>query len=343
MNVYTLQKIYSKIKLSRLKLFIIYMMHIFGRRYIGLFFDPVLACNLRCKMCYFSDENFRKKMRGQKMSREEVDRIAKAFFKRVLKFQIGCKTEPTLYKDLPYIIKKAKDYGVPYISMTTNANLLNEEIIEEYLAAGLDEFTISTHGVYKDTYEYFMTNAKHEKFIEVLKLMAEAKKKHDFKIRLNYTINHDNIDELGDLFEKIDYVKVDIIQLRPSFPLGNTEEFDGGSEYDDFDHTKTIEKYDSIVMKVQQDAAKHGIICISPTKEQLLGKQSEAVNSFIFDSTYCYVSPLSYWSPDFDKEKDTFKTYSKKTKRTKTLFKNIFYTKKTIDENEKKRFNYEIN
>ena len=29
-------------------------MYVCRKRYLGLFLDPVQACNLRCRMCYFS-------------------------------------------------------------------------------------------------------------------------------------------------------------------------------------------------------------------------------------------------------------------------------------------------
>ena len=42
----------------------LWLFHVLGKRYIGVFLDPVLACNFRCKMCYFSDEEKRKSLRG---------------------------------------------------------------------------------------------------------------------------------------------------------------------------------------------------------------------------------------------------------------------------------------
>lgn len=55
MNVYKALKIFGKIKSKRIKLLGLIAMHIAKRRYIGVFLDPVMACNLRCRMCYMSD------------------------------------------------------------------------------------------------------------------------------------------------------------------------------------------------------------------------------------------------------------------------------------------------
>ncbi|MCM1451113.1 MAG: hypothetical protein NC102_02555 [Clostridium sp.] len=55
--------------------------HLSGRRYIGVYLDPVLACNIRCRMCYFSDSSNRPKA-GIPMSAERLGEIEKAFFGR---------------------------------------------------------------------------------------------------------------------------------------------------------------------------------------------------------------------------------------------------------------------
>ena len=58
-----------------------------------------MACNLRCKMCYFTDEDYVKTLKGQ-IKDEDLNLIAESIFGRALKLQIGCGTEPTLYKNL---------------------------------------------------------------------------------------------------------------------------------------------------------------------------------------------------------------------------------------------------
>ena len=48
-------------------------------RYLAVNLDPVMACNLRCKMCYFTDKEYVKKLKGQ-LKDEELNRIAKVVF-----------------------------------------------------------------------------------------------------------------------------------------------------------------------------------------------------------------------------------------------------------------------
>ncbi len=155
------------IRSERLKKAGIFFLHSTKKRYIGIFLDPVLACNLRCRMCYFSDEEKRKQFKG-KLTAEELTKIADAFYHRALKLQIGCGAEPTLYPHNADIIRQAKEKNVPYISMTTNGNLLDEDTTEDFIVAGLNEITLSLHGVNKESYEYFMPGASYETFHKLM-------------------------------------------------------------------------------------------------------------------------------------------------------------------------------
>ena len=89
MDFYRLLKLFGKLKSPKARLLGLYVMHTARRRYIGIYLDPVLSCNFRCKMCYFSDEEKRKEMHGI-LSEQDMETIAKALFHRALKLQIGC-------------------------------------------------------------------------------------------------------------------------------------------------------------------------------------------------------------------------------------------------------------
>ena len=74
-------------------------------------------------MCYFSDSKKRGQVKGN-MSDEELDKVEKALFHRALKLQIGCGAEPTLYPHLAELVKRGHRAGIPYISLTTNGQLI---------------------------------------------------------------------------------------------------------------------------------------------------------------------------------------------------------------------------
>ena len=332
MDIYRILKINRFIKNHRIKFFGLYLLHKFNQRYLAVNLDPVLACNLRCKMCYFTDQDYVKTLKGQ-FNDDDINRVAEVIFKRALKLQIGCGTEPTLYKNLTKIVKLGKHYKVPYISITTNANLLDGEKIIDLLDAGLNEFTISLHGVKKETYEGFMKKANYEKFHEVFKTFAKLKSQYDFRVRINYTFNKDNFYELTDFFNHFDGKSFDILQIRPIRKIGNTE-------YNDFDLESLRSDYASVIQKIKDSCKFNNITLLAPN--QIPIKQQVNETSFIFDYTFCYVSPKSFWKDGFDWRNESFNNYSKKIGWGKQLLLNVFKSKKQLNAFHN-RLNYEIN
>jgi hypothetical protein len=48
-----------------------------NRRYLAVNLDPVLACNLRCKMCYFTDADYVKDLKRANLRRRSWKQVAK--------------------------------------------------------------------------------------------------------------------------------------------------------------------------------------------------------------------------------------------------------------------------
>ena len=331
MNIYKLLQINRKIKNHRIKFLGLFLLHKLGKRYLAVNLDPVMACNLRCKMCYFTDADYVKTLKGQ-FKEEELNQVAKTIFKRALKLQIGCGTEPTLYKNLETIVQLGKQYSVPYISLTTNANLLTEQKIESLLKAGLDEFTISLHGVTKETYENFMKKASYEKFHNAFKAFQKLKETYDFKVRINYTFNKDNFYELQEFFNHFDAKSFDILQIRPIQRIGNTE-------YNDFDLESLRQDYPSLISNIKEACKENNIVLLAPNT--IPKKGSENASSIIFDYTFCYVSPNKFWKPDFNWREESFEDYSKKISWGNQLLSNAFKSKTELH-NLSNRLNYEV-
>lgn len=332
-NIYLLLKLNRNIKSIRIKNLGIFLFHLLGKRYFGIFLDPVLACNLRCRMCYFSDDTLRKQKQSRSLKIEEVNKIANAFFHRALKLQIGCGAEPSLYPHNKEIIRLAKEKRVPYISITTNGNLFNEKDWRELISAGLDEVTLSLHGVHKESYEYFMTNASYEAFTSSLKSLTQLKKEFpNFKIRVNYTINSDNLEELAYFFDVFKDYHFDILQFRPIQELGDTI-------YNNFSWETLIRQYDSIIEKLRKTAKEKGITFIAPSKQDLTKENNN--ESTIFNSTYFYISSQCCWESNFNLDTDTYESYAKRTGLGRKLFYRIFQPTDSSAEG-KKKLNYDI-
>jgi MoaA/NifB/PqqE/SkfB family radical SAM enzyme len=331
MNIYKLLQLNRKIKSHRIKFLGLWLLHKLNKRYLAVNLDPVMACNLRCKMCYFTDADYVKTLKGQ-FNDDDLELVAKTIFKRALKLQIGCGTEPTLFKNLPKIVKLGKTYNVPYISLTTNANLLNEEKIEELLQAGLNEFTISLHGVTKESYENFMKKASYEKFHNAFRAFEKLKSKYNFKVRINYTFNKDNFYELDQFFNHFNGKSFDILQIRPIQKIGNTE-------YNDFDLESLRADYPQLISQIREQCKLNNITLLA--SDEIPSKHKVNDSSFIFDYTFCYISPNKFWKPDFNWRTQSFENYSREIGWSDTLFANIFKSKSELH-SLSNRLNYEV-
>jgi len=341
MQIYKILKINNLIKNHRIKFLGLWILSKLNKRYLSIQLDPVLACNLKCSMCYFSDDEFvRNKVKGQ-LSLEELNLIGNNFFPNALRLQIGCGAEPTLYKNIEELISKAKCHKVPHISMVTNGNLLTNEKLSLYVENGLNELILSLHGVTQFTYEKFMVNAKYEKFLNLLETVNEIKLKHpEFLLRINYTFNEDNFEELFEFFEVFGKYDINIIQLRPIDKIGK-------SFYDNFSLTKIEDRYSELHNFFKENAISRKINLIAPSTiirnvDESLKVKTNNDSSFLIPYTYCYIGPDAIWKPNFNLNEETFKEWKKSNQWDNQILSNVFASRKTLFKTQRNMINYDI-
>jgi len=330
---YKLLKLNQWIKNPRLKIFGIYLLHLFNRRYLAVHFDPVNACNLRCKMCYFTDKDYVKTLKGI-FPESELPLFASSILDRAVKLQIGCATEPTLYKNLEKVITLGKEHQVPFISMTTNANNLELDKLKKWAKAGLDEITVSLHGVFKETYEELMGKGDFNRFIESLGYITELKKEFpNFKLRVNYTFNEDNFEELKSFWSIFDDINIDVLQIRPIKKIGNTE-------YNNFSLENIMPKYAELYAQLNAECQKKHTLLLAPSMDQLKIRISN--QSIVQNFTYCYISPTAFWKEGFDWKNENFNEFSSRTHWAKKMLKLVFSSKKELEKLKNESLNYEV-
>ena len=287
-NPYTLLRRAAAVRSPRLKLIGAWLLAATGRRYVGVFLDPVLGCNLRCLMCYFSDPVRRAELHGR-MTAEQLERLAARLFPRALKLQIGCGAEPTLYKALPEVVALGKKHGVPYVSITTNGQLLTDALLRELIAAGLDEVTLSLHGLTRATYEELMPGARFDRFEELCGALAAAKADSPaLRIRLNYTMNSRNTAELALLPDLLQSLPADVVQLRPVQRIGD-------SAWQDFSTRAVRENYDSLLRPLATRLKEEGVTVLMPDVADLdaLDTAPSPVEAALHRLTYLNVEPAA--------------------------------------------------
>lgn len=342
MNIYNLIRLYRKINNPRIKLLGLLTMHILRRRYLYIVMDPSLTCNLRCRMCYFSDPEKRKTLHGT-FNDEDIKAIADAVFHRGLKLQIGCGAEPTTYKKLADIVRIAKQKGIPNISITTNGNLLTHEWLQELVDNGLTEIILSLHGLQQEIYENMMRGASFDKFKKLLKYIYAIKQENpNFNVRINYTVNKDNIDDLKLAPEIFNELKPDVLQLRPVQDIGSPD-------YENYSMDEIISKYDECIKPLLQFCENNGITCLYPEHDNLMELEKEDnkrlhLNNIADMLPYFHLSPYSGWKDEFNPYIDTFETYCRRTRRVRYILHELFglSNKKDTRNDITKALNYQI-
>ncbi len=344
MNIYQLLHRFSQLGGSRIKLAALWLMHITRRRYVGVFIDSVLACNYRCRMCYFSNEEERKRRRG-KLTSEQIHHIARSIFHRTIKLQIGCGAEPTMDPEgALLLVRQGKQYGIPYIALTSNGVRLTYEQLRTLVEAGLDELTISLHGIHRETYENLMgPTANYDAFLELLQSIKRVKAHFPaFNVRVNYTMNADNVEELADFDKLFADIPINQLQLRPIRKIGD-------SSYTNFDLTIVSASLETVIRPLAERCRKRGIIVLFP--EQInIERFEETVHpdpreNLIPLFTYINITPHSYPHHEIAFEKENYEEYSRRNDIGKHLFKSIFSSRAQCEQTEtylSNSLNYDI-
>lgn len=351
MNIYKALKIFGKIKSKRIKLLGLLTMHITKRRYIGIFLDSVMACNLRCRMCYMSDSSKIKDfIKRRPFNTDEIDTLAKSLFHRALKLQIGCATEPTISPILESIVACGKKYGIPYISLTTNGQLLNGKSLENLIKAGLNEITLSVHGLRKETYEYLMNGAKFEVFKALINSLKELKRSYpNFKIRLNYVVNSMNRADLSEFFTGVlSGLDFDILQIRPFQDVGETS-------YSDHDLSGVITDYSDLIEPIVKRCIAEGRNCLVPELENLqeVNLETDGFSDFVERLTYYYVSPatatdnvrIAVNKPGYNPAVQTFEQYHNENRTLRKILCRLRTPdgdNRIVNVNTTKKLNYKV-
>jgi MoaA/NifB/PqqE/SkfB family radical SAM enzyme len=290
---------------NRLKFLAVYFADLLGIRHTIVRFDPVNVCNLRCGMCFFSNDKWREANTGGRFTDEEIDVLAKEFFPRAISLYIGAAAEVTMYKKFIDIVQKGKQHGVPFVSLTSNGQLITGEHIRAMARFGLDELTLSTHGVRAETYERLMKNASHAKFMRLLDMVDEVRqgsRSRAFSLRLNYTLNPDNAEELHDFFNVYGKFAIDTIQVRPMSDFGDTA----------YKHVSVLEfmpKYQNAVAALKQECKRRGIHLLYNDNDPAFLKDNE-LSPVYTEGVLRIVRPGNVWSADYDWRIESYAAYA---------------------------------
>ncbi len=176
-------------------------------------------CNARCTMCPKGQAG----TKGMQIMEDAVfDKIVKeleGYCDWIEMICLNSDGEPLLDKKIALRIKKLKDIGIRHINISTNAQLLTKDKIEELLESGLDDLRISIDGFTKETYEKVRQGLNYDivKANTLNMLQMRNLAKSSMKIRIRMVELEENADEREDFlkFWQSKAGEEDKIQLMP--------------------------------------------------------------------------------------------------------------------------------
>lgn len=257
-----------------------------------------------------------------KFTREELELIGKNIFGNALQVMVGCGAEPTLHPDFIYLVELAKKFGVPHVGLVTNGQLITSDELDELGRAGLNELILSIHGLNKATYETFMVGASWEKLVHLLETLKQlnSKAKMSFSIRLNFTANPDNIDELERFFDVFSAYPISTLQVRPVMDIGG--------EYTAPFTNNDLYRYNRVIEKLKIQAKKTGVRLLANTQNPQYRKIKP--NPLIVE-TYKYISPQYVVERQYDWRKESYRQFLRNTGWHSSVLRKIFLSPRVSD------------
>ena len=167
-----------------------------------LVIKPILSCTANCPTCTCRQQLHRDLRRRKQLSFEDWKRVlAEARNLGVLNFTISG-GEPTLYKQLPDLIKIGRRYGW-MVKINSNGSLINENYAEKLLEAGLNMIDISLYSPIPHVHNS-MRKSKDlwRKATSAIKIFVRLGKKYPgFKVMTQTILCHDNYKDFADLLK----------------------------------------------------------------------------------------------------------------------------------------------
>ena len=320
-GIYPLIKLNRLIGGHRLKFLGILAARRFGLRHLFLRVDPIVACNLECLMCPYSDPLQRNEP-NVSFTDDELDRIAGNLFPKALQVVVGCSYEPTMASNFLRVLELARIHRVPHTGLVSNGQLLKTSQLEDMQELGLGELTLSLHGVTKETYESMMVRASYDRFLTLLQTVSRLKNGRSStlpRLRLNYTVNRNNLDELDDFFDVFGNFPISTLQVRPMF---NYRQNTLAMRPEDF------VRYRSKMAYFQTECRKRNFSFLANTQDP--GFEKPNFGTLVLPYIYYFIDPHAVWRPDFDWRRESHDEFCRKIRHDRSLVRGIFSRKEDL-------------
>lgn len=146
--------------------------------------EPSSVCQLRCPECPVGMGNAQSSNRQSSdrqspwMSREVWEKTLSEAAPYAHTIQFYFQGEPLLNKDLPTMIREAHEAGL-YTIVSTNAQLITDELAAELIRAGLDRIIVSMDGLTDESYNAYRVGGSLAKCKAALRSLYKERSRLD--------------------------------------------------------------------------------------------------------------------------------------------------------------------
>lgn len=195
-------------------------------RFLRVFMNQNNRCNLKCRMCGFSDALIDTLPRFD-MPRALFDRIAAEVFPHASYVLLSLLTEPFMTRDFPDRLARVREYGVPFSDILTNGTILTEDAVNKILDAGITRVTFSIDGGTKEIYEFMRPGAHFETVLRnfvMLRSMRDARGSTLPRLRVNHVLCESNVDAFDDFLALVEVLGADMVDVRTVLHMSPRQE-----------------------------------------------------------------------------------------------------------------------
>jgi MoaA/NifB/PqqE/SkfB family radical SAM enzyme len=214
-------------------------------------------CNYNCKYCIFSSEFYHD---DRELTTDECKKVIDYLVDRNFRYLKVSGGEPFVRKDITEILKYAVDKNM-VVDVSTNASLINDNIIEKLKEIKLKMIHISMDGFNKETQELVRGNNTFERTINGIKRLNDI----GIYLRIGTVIYNGNEYNLEDLVKFAVSLKVNEIIFSIMEPVGrmlndNTYVFTRDKNEIEKEIKELKEKYqDQIIVNYNWDKSVEGM------------------------------------------------------------------------------------
>ncbi|HYS56202.1 MAG TPA: radical SAM protein [Thermoanaerobaculia bacterium] len=193
-------------------------------RYLNVFIEQNNTCNLKCRMCGFSDPRVAAVPRYH-MPAWLFERIARQVFPLTTYLHMSLMTEPFMTADFPDRLQLVGRYGVPYSRVVTNGTLLTERTIEKILDSQITSLTFSIDGGTKEIYEDIRVGARLDTVLGKIDLFKTLRARRGVafpRLQINHVLMQRNVDHFQEFLTLLDAIRPEQIDVRTIEPMAFT-------------------------------------------------------------------------------------------------------------------------